>query len=117
MSKTQTPGRLGVLHLIFRWLFNPDFGAENGWLWNLVHEALRVLFVGVFENLGALFGDSFGIAFMDISWSHEHNVLSGGARLVKRFQEELGKELPRLFNGFKSLGEVSSVLQGLELGL
>jgi len=51
---------------------------------------------------------------MDISGSQEskaHMVV-----LVLVPVEELRKEAPRLVDGRKSLGEVSSVLEGLELG-
>jgi hypothetical protein len=33
-----------------------------------------VVLIGAFENLGSVFGDSFGVSVMDISWGHECNT-------------------------------------------
>lgn len=63
-----------LFHLLFIWSVDPDFGVEGGWGRSLVYKAFGVVLIGAFENLGSVFGDSFGVSVMDISWGHECNT-------------------------------------------
>jgi len=113
--KTLTSGRLRTLfHLLFSWSVDPDLGVEGGWGWNLSHKSLGVVLIGIAQYLGSSFGDDLCVAFMDVSGRHESKADMVVFVLVPG--EELRKEAPRLVDGRKSLGEVSSVLEGLELG-